>query len=436
MSLIRRVRAGAYGTIFGNVAARIGALVALSVATFLVARNGGPAAVGVYALLRVLPSLVGVTISCGLPGATAYFLAGPERGNRRLPLTLVAMALVGGCVGTFVWAASSAFLARFLFQDLSTTLVLVASFLVFTRVLVATAKSCSQGSDDLRGANRVIVTEELMFLPVYGALWAAGGRGFGTIVAGLLLADVLTASLGWGRLARRGFFRVVRRPSASLARRIAGYGIRAQVGGFVMLLNLRLDFVLISVITGPTVLGVYAIASKYAELVKVVSLAVTYVLYPKFAAELVTRALQTARSLIPTAGLVTAGVVVPLWFAASFVIPLIYGDAFRPAVTPAEIILVALMLDGVAAVITALLYGIGRPGLNSIAMGLGLAITVVLDIALIPPFGAAGAAVASAVAYVTTTVALIWFFWRIRRSEAARGARTARPVRSEGVLTR
>jgi len=40
------MRAG-YGSIFGNVAARMGALVALSFATFLVARSGGPAAVGV-----------------------------------------------------------------------------------------------------------------------------------------------------------------------------------------------------------------------------------------------------------------------------------------------------------------------------------------------------------------------------------------------------
>jgi len=421
MSFVRRLRSGSYGTILGNVAARFGALVSLSVATFLVARSGGPAAVGVYVLLRVLPSLVGVTASCGLPGATAYFLAGPDRGNRRLPLTLVAMALAGGVAGGALWAAASPLLSDYLFGDLSTTLVLVASFLVLTRVLVATAKSCSQGSDDLRGANRVIVTEELMFLPVYGVLWAAGARGFGMLVAALLISDILTASLAWGRLGRRGFFRGAERPSRALARRIAGYGTRAQIGGFVTLLNLRLDFILISVLTGPTVLGIYAIASKYAELVKVFTQSVTYVLYPRFAAEPAAKAIQGARAMLPTAGLMTAGVVAPLWFAAPFVIPLIYGHAFQSAITPAEIILLGLVLDGVAAVITALLYGLGRPGLNSIAMGIGLAATIVLDVVLIPPYGAVGAATASAIAYLTTTAGLIWFFRRIRRAEQLRG---------------
>ena len=48
---------------------------------------------------------------------------------------------------------------------------------VLTQLAVATAKSCSQGSDDLPGANLVIVNEELLFLPAYGLLWAAGVTG-------------------------------------------------------------------------------------------------------------------------------------------------------------------------------------------------------------------------------------------------------------------
>jgi len=109
-----------------------------------------------------------------------------------------------------------------------------------------------------------------------------------------------------------------------------------------------------------------------------------------------------------------------MWFAADFVIPAIYGSAFRPAILPAHIILFGLALDGLGGVITGFLYGVGRPGLNSLAMGAGLAATVVLDLILIPPFGATGAAAASAAAYVTSTAALIWFFWWLRRAPTAR----------------
>jgi O-antigen/teichoic acid export membrane protein len=400
-----------------NIAARVAALVSLSLATLVVARTNGPAGVGIYALLRVLPGLLGVVISAGLPGATTYFLAGPDRKNRRLPLTIVAMALLGGLLGTVLWAATAPLLRYALFSRLSLGLVVLAGVTVLTQLLVATAKSCSQGTEDLPGANRVIVNEELLFLPAYGALWMLGLHGYAASIWSLLLADVATFVLAWNRLAEKGFFHRAAQPSAVLARRIAGYGLRAQVGGIVTLLNLRLDFLLVSVFTGPAALGVYAVASKFAELLKVPPLALTYVLYPRYARRDQTTAAAQARRLLPRAGILTAAAIVPLWIAATFLIPALYGPEFEGAITPAHIILVGLAFEGIAAVITAFLYGIGRPGLNSWGMAAGLAVTVVLDVLLIPPFGAIGAATGSAVAYATSALALVAFFRWVNRPE-------------------
>jgi O-antigen/teichoic acid export membrane protein len=399
----------------GNIAARIGALGCVFGATLLLARNGGPAVVGVYALLHVLPGLVGTIISSGLPVATPYFLAGPDRENRRLHSTLIAIALIGGTMGAALWVACAPLMAPVLFPDLSVGLVALAGALVLTRLLVITAKACSQGGDDLVGSNAVIFAEQLMFLPAYGFLWAAGYGGFAAVVGGLLLADVMTGSLAWTRLARRGFFRTIWRPSVPLARRVAAYGLRGQVGGVMSLLNLRLDFILLTLLTGPAVLGVYAVASKFAELIRIPGMALQYVFYPKFAKESRAQAAESVRRLLPRVLLLSSGIVVPLWIAAGVVIPAFYGSAFGSAVAPTRIILFGLLLDGVAGVITGFLYGIGRPGLNSLAMGAGLVVTVSLDLLLIPPFGAVGAAVASAAAYSTTAVALILFFWRVER---------------------
>lgn len=185
------------------------------------------------------------------------------------------------------------------------------------------------------------------------------------------------------------------------------------------LLNLRLDFVLLSAIAGPATLGVYAVASKFAELVRILGMALQYVFYPRFASDAV-HAGEHARALIRKAALLTTAAVVPLWVAAGLVIPLFYGSAFDDAVTPTRIILVGLALDSVAGVVTAYLYGVGRPGLNSVAMGAGLCITVALDLLLIPRFDAVGAAVASAVAYLATAVVLLWFFVSVERSRDER----------------
>lgn len=404
-----------HSVLLGNVAARIAALVCVFGVTLLLARSGGPAAVGVYALLHVLPGLVGTIMSSGLPVAAPYFLAGNDRQDVRLPTTLVAMAVVGGAAGTTLWVAFAPLIGPLLFPDLSPGLVMLAGVAVLSRLVVITAKSCSQGSDDLPGSNRLIFTEQFMFLPAYGLLWLAGIHGFATVVGGLLIADSVTASLAWTRLVRRQFFRAATRPSLQLGRRVAAYGLRGQIGGVMSQLNLRLDFILLTLLTGPAVLGIYAVASKFAELIRILGMALTYVSYPKFAKETRSCAIENARRLIPKAGLLTAGAFVPLWLLAGLVIPAFYGSEFGSAVSPARIILIGLAFEGVAGVVTGLLYGIGRPGLNSWAMGAGLAVTVMLDLLLIPPFGAVGAAIASAGAYSTSTLTLMWFFWRVRR---------------------
>jgi O-antigen/teichoic acid export membrane protein len=420
--------------VLANMGARVLALASLALATLIVARTGGPSAVGVYALLRVLPGLVGVLVSCGLPGAVAYFLAGSTRDDPHLTWTIVWIAVLGGAVGTVLWVGASPFLRKEFFPNLSVELVAFAGLTVLSQLLVATSKSCSQGRDDLRGANIIFVLEELMFLPAYGIILVPGWRGYPAMIAALLLADIVTAAWALLRLGRRGFFKRAEGPSLALGRTVAGYGIRAQVGGVISLMNLRLDFLLLDVMTSPAVLGTYAIASKYAELLKIPPLAITYVLYPRFSKDGLKEASRRARGLIARATLLTLVIAVPLWLAAGFILPTVYGNLFQSSVLPARIILLGLATEGAAGVVTGFLYGIGRPGLNSLAMAVGLVVTVALDLLLIPHHGAVGAAVASAVAYATTTVALLVVFRSLRTRERRRAP--AEPLLPAAALER
>ena len=107
---------------------------------------------------------------------------------------------------------------------------------------------------------------------------------------------------------------------------------------------------------------------------------------------------------------------VPLFLLAGPVLRLLYGAAFDSGVRPAQVLLVGMLLSGASGVASGYLYGRGRPGLNSLGLGLGLVATVALDLALIPPYGALGAAVASSVAYLLGDAVLVLFV--LRRSAA------------------
>ena len=163
-------------------------------------------------------------------------------------------------------------------------------------------------------------------------------------------------------------------------------------------------------LVGPAALGIYAVASRTAELLRLPALAINYVLYPAYARQGGHTAEAEARAAMRRTWWIPAAVAVPVAVTAPVILPLVYGPAFRAAVIPTWILLGGLAGGSVYGVLSAFLSGTGRPGLTSIAQGAGLVVTVALDLTLIPHFGINGAATASAFAYLTTTFVLVACF--------------------------
>lgn len=432
------VTGGLLRTVLANTSARGLAIVGLTLATVFVARIGGPAAVGEYALLRMLPGLVGVLCVLGLPGALAYFLASPRRDLPRLWPTLIAIGFGGALLGTACWLIAAPVVAKVFFPQESVLMIAAAGATVPTQLLLTLGKTALQGLEDRRGADAVIAAEELAFLPCYLLPLLAGFHGVAAIVIGLGLADLVVAVEAWRRVSRRlGWrrFGLARdgfgwwgRPDRALAGRVASYGLRGQVGGLITLLNLRLDFAILGAMAGPAVLGGYAVASKYAELLRLPGTALTWVFYPRLAKLGETEAASVARRMIRPALLGILVAAIPIFLLTSPVMRLLYGEQFGPAVAPARVLLAGMLLAGASGVASAYLYGRGTPGLNSIVLGIGLVITVVLDLLLIPSFGALGAAAASTAAYLCTDALLIALLLRLSGRTRARHSTGAAPA--------
>ena len=416
--------------VLANCSARGLALIGVTAGTILVARLGGPAEVGVYALLRMLPGLVGVLSVCGLPGALAYFLSPSRRGVPGLAPTLATIAVSGALLGTGLWLLAAPVIAQVFFPGDATNVVALAGLTVATQLLLTLGKTSLQGLDDQRGGDAVIAAEELGFLPCYLLALALGADGALSVVIGLGAADLLVGLVAWARVAHclgRGPRDMVRllwgRPDRAVGRTVVGYGLRGQVGGVITLLNLRLDFVILDALVGPAALGAYAVASKYAELLRLPGTALTWVTYPRLAARSEEAAARHARSLIRPTLLLVWAAAVPAILLAGPVIHLLYGDRFASAVLPAQILVVGMLFSGAAGVASGYLYARGRPGLNSVAFSVGLVVTTILDLLLIPAYHAVGASVASTAAYLVTDLLLVGVLLRLTRPGPAPSVR-------------
>jgi O-antigen/teichoic acid export membrane protein len=277
-----------------------------------------------------------------------------------------------------------------------------------------------------------MVLEEAVFIPTYLVLRALHVSEMAAVTFALPMGDVLVATSAWVRLARRGFFRGTHGPSIWHARQIARYGFRASLGSVMTTVNARLDFALVAALMGPVPLGVYAVASRYAELLRLPYLALNYVLYPEYARADDVEAATRAKRALARSAWVPAALICPMAIAAPIAIPLVFGHQFHGAIVPACVILVGLAGGGVNGVVTAYFSGVGRPGLNSLSTGAGLAVGAVLYLSLIPPFGIIGAASASTAAYLVVTIALYVAFRRVTAKPSSPAA--SRSVQSPPVV--
>lgn len=404
----------------GNMAGRVGALASLGLATVMVARIGGPALVGAFTLVRILPALVCHLAGAGLPVAAPYFLAGREHDGTRVRPTLVWLTVAGAALSGLVWLTAGPLLHRVFFAAFPYWVTLAATAPCVTQGFVSVGKGLLQGGDDLRGANLAIAVEEFVFLPFY-LLVLVAWHGPGALITALVLADVAAAAWIGARLARRGFFRGWGRFDPRLARSMVGYGYRGYLGQLIDLLQLRFDMALLGGLAGPKALGVYTVASKFAELVQLPGLAVNYVLYPDFAREDRAEAIRRTRRLILPALGVSVAAALPLALVAGTALPWVFGDVFADAVTPTHIRLAGVATFGVTGLVMACLYGVGRPGAASMGQAVGLAVVVACGSLLIPRYEAVGAAVATSVSFVATTAALLAWFVRVQRTAGHEG---------------
>jgi O-antigen/teichoic acid export membrane protein len=205
-------------------------------------------------------------------------------------------------------------------------------------------------------------------------------------VAGVALLSAGASETGWNR------------PDIGVLRDSVRFGARAWIGSLSQLLNARTDQIITGIISTEAVLGVYAVAVNASEVLYYLPSAVATVLLPAVAAtESATRLERTLRVyrailLLTLALIVVAAALGPL------LLPLVFGDAYRPAVVPFLLLLPSAIGFATMSVFTRSSLASLAPGRSSLGPLAALVCQTTLDLVLIPRAGASGASVAASVA--------------------------------------
>jgi O-antigen/teichoic acid export membrane protein len=199
------------------------------------------------------------------------------------------------------------------------------------------------------------------------------------------------------------------RAQPRLVRPLAKYGLAQLAAITPTAVNNYLDQLVLSQLVPSADLGRYAIAVSISLIPVPLVSAIGNVAFPRLAARRRVAAdgsrIQLAAAAV-SAG-VAAAILLPIALIAPWLIPAVFGPAYRGAVPLLWILAPGGVFLACGQVVGDLLRGLNRPGVVATSQGLAAVATVILLVALLPSTGVAAAAIASTVAYGIALAAMI-----------------------------
>lgn len=181
-----------------------------------------------------------------------------------------------------------------------------------------------------------------------------------------------------------------------------------------LLIN-RLDVVLVAMLSGDHVAGVYAAGARFAQVAMLVGLGINMVLNPRIAAAWAAHDKEKVRRLVISAltftipiAIVEISVVMP----AAPDVATLFGNGYAGTAWVIRWVVVAYALWTVAAPGYALLAMTGKEKAVSGISWLVLGANATCMFLFVPRYGASGAALAIMVGYASSLVPLLIFVWR------------------------
>jgi len=360
----------------------------------LAARLLGPAGRGELAAIQLWPALLGTIGGLGLGEALAFLVAKhPERG-RALLATALGLAVPCCLVTTAFGFTAMPYLLRAQHRGVvDTARACLPSILL--AMLAAAPHQALRGQGRFKAWNmlRLLIPAGWLLTLLYAAIsrWADVYALALAFVGWTGLCAVAAQAVAWSSL--KGPIR----PARELVRPLIGFGVPTMFSSMPQWLNLRLDQLLMASLLESSEVGLYAVAVAWSGAVQPLTSAIAHVVVPDLAASVDPRA--RARRMYATGVTVSASATTLLIVATPFAVPWVFGEAFRPAVPAALVLVIAAGVAGVNAIGAECLRGLGRPNAPLAAECVGLVITAATLPWLLSGSGLSGAALASLLSY-------------------------------------
>jgi len=227
------------------------------------------------------------------------------------------------------------------------------------------------------------------------ALFAlVGWLSVGTALICFAVLQMIRMAVGWACIRTEVDFTI--RPSGAIISKLGRMGIRQGWVDIMVLLNATLNVMIIKFLVSDfESIGYFSRGLQVAMLVVTASQAVLPLLFSRWAALAQDQLAPHFEKVMRFFTTFSVIVVLFILLSAKWVVILLFGPEYLPAVAPMRILLPGTMLYLLSKIVIQFLGSRGLPEVSAGLLLLGSLVNALLSFSLIPSFGINGAAIAS-----------------------------------------
>lgn len=374
--------------------------------SIITARYIGPEGNGIIAGLAVYPSLFMTIGSLGIRQSTTYFLGKGIFSEEQIKTAITQIWMMTTIISLIV-----CFVLMYYFSNSGSNLTLV----ILALLPIPFSLFNTYNSGVFLGKNDIKTFNKINWIPSLIAL-------LGTVLFVMLLKwDVkgaMMASVGgplfmfFVLLFKNKFLAFFSfRYNWKIINQMLSLGIVYAIALFVINLNYKIDFILLDKLSNAYELGIYAKGAGITQYLWQIPMLFSTIVFARSAVSKNDNVFSLKVAQLLRVSFVFIGIVsLVLLLFSEWIIVGMYGEQFRESTTVLNYLLPGVLILTIYKVMNMDLAGKGKPWIAMWAMLPSLVINIVMNIILIPEWGADGAAISSTVSYGIAGILFLFFY--------------------------
>ena len=380
------------------------------ITSIILARTLGPANFGIYSIITLTITVLGTFGSLGIAISNTYYGVKKEYKWNDIASNSFIAAFILGIILIISFMLVFFFYPSFL-KNINTTLIIIAAIATPFTLLMPYFQYILLGQNRIKEFNFTNIIQSALYLSLIIVILFFNNSLQG-VLSSWTVSFVIAAIIPVIFVYKSNPFKL--HFNFDIFKKTTIFGLKGYLGNVIQFFNYRIDIFLISMIlSNYASVGYYSISVALAESLWYLPGVVGTLVFARTPGLTDEDKNRSTPIICRNTFFITIILSIILFITANYIILILYGPTYLPAVKPLWVLLPGVIALSVCKVLSNEIAGRGKPMINTYAAIISLAVNIPLNLLFIPQLGIIGSALASSIAYFVSAIIVLVSFLKI-----------------------